>query len=131
MKWFDKNFKNLIFKCFLFRRIKTTFNVQTAFNHNFYHDLSYHVVFLTQHFSLNDIVTLITNYTSGVTLIQTRFPLNLHLFGNLNNYSKQLETSKQSTSIIFKQVRLVWPKWVKWGQEGSSLFHDEGNSILE
>ena len=95
-----QKFKYLIFKCFLFRLIKTTFNVQTAFNHNFYHDSSYHMICLTQHFSLNDIVTLITKYTSGVTLIQTRFPLNLHLFGNLNNYSKQLETSKQSTSII-------------------------------
>ena len=85
------------------------------------------MTFLTQHFSLKDNSTLITKYTSGVTLIQTRFPLNLHLFGNLNNYSKQLETSKQSTSIIQTgQTGLT-----KISQMGSSLFHDERELILE
>ena len=52
------------------------------------------------------------------------------MFGNLNNYSKQLETSKQSTSII-QAGQTGLTKMSQMESIGSSLFHDERELILE
>ena len=49
-------------------------------------------------------------------LIQTRSPLNLHLFGTLNNYCKQLQMSKQQHPL-FKLVII----FTKMSQMGSSF----------